>query len=684
MKSVFVNWRILVLALVVSFIYGLPHLLWLRDLHWDYQNAIFITSLAQAYDNDHYLAQIKEVYEGNYLLSNTYLAEYKNVMRPVWPVFPIYLSALLGKLFYLKVQYLAVLMDFIFPPGIFCLAYCLLYTISRRRSPAMLGAFILICFPHLTKLDTLSTVLSRFFTNWGIQRLWESFWWNDPAIAEAHCYDCYSRIINPQLTYLFLLASLLFFFKGITTAKNKYFVLSTVFGIITSYSYVFFSSYLYAFLGIFAILAHVLNDRGYSSKALIVLSLILLCSLPFWYSVLNFSDKALNQVSAVVHDHNAIINPQVLFTLALCIIIVSHLQRGYLGKLPGIASLTMLLSAVVCLNQQIITGLHVQAFHYDHFVNPQAMILAVTLLATEFMGKRGQHHRSRQGIKPLAVVSLLLYGGIFLVSVSVCLHPSIVASYFSPDGKLTSGLSTLLQTFYIIGVLIGVSFMALGLFLKKRAWRRFIRIGTILYVIVLLWVSWNAVIVKFAWYQGYIKPVYGDLQALAPAVAWLNKHTEPESVILGMVGLRGQNQHISTDAVIAAYTSNNVYISGHARYYAVPPMSELMDRWYNLMYVMGITSQEDFNLFINEMYGEFYGMVPLKSSFEEYQKKLRNDVYSELTRYRLDYLIFGPRERKAFKIDPGKTYSFLRKMYDDRVVQIYQIRPRGGLRNEEK
>jgi hypothetical protein len=176
--------------------------------------------------------------------------------------------------------------------------------------------------------------------------------------------------------------------------------------------------------------------------------------------------------------------------------------------------------------------------------------------------------------------------------------------------------------------------------------------------------SWEIGMVRYDWYQNHTKPDMGDLQDLAPALRWLNEHTEKESVILVDI------EYVSTD-IITIYTDNNVYVSSHAQYYSIPPLSELRDRLYNLMYFMGITSREDFEQFISRR--NVFVKDSLRPSFEEYQEKLEKDLYSELTKYRADYLFYGPWEQKSFKVDLEKTYPFLKKVYDDSIVKIYQI-----------
>lgn len=675
-KKLFSRLCIITLTFVVSFLYGFPHLLRLNDLNWNYENAIFITSFSfLVTDTHHYLTQIKEIYEGNYLLSNAYLAEYKNMEKSLWPQLPFFLVAFLGKFLHLKVQYLAVLMNFTLPPLAFLLAYWFLYTISTARGTSILGAFILTLTPHISRLDVL------FSTGIQIMLL------QSPVLGDAHCYHCFSRPINPQLTYLFLLAALLFFFKSIRTSKIRHVILSVFWGIITSYSYVYFSTYFYTFLGICVIGFFVLKEWGYLRQSLAVLGITLMFSIPFWYSVFSYSSSSLNQMAWMAKDHTPIIDIQLLFTLLVCLCISGGLIKRAVSRLTGLASLALLLSGVICMNQHVITGIRVQPrWHYHTFIIPQSLILAVALLTAEFIKtRRIQRISLFRWIKQFSTASLFLFGGIGLGSVSVFLHPSFVATYLSSDGRLTPRFTSLLEILHLSGFCLGFELLILGLLLKTHLHtfmsklacvirelflktvqflHRRLHIGSFLYALVIVGLVWDIGMVQYDRYQNNTKPDLGDLQDLAPALRWLDEYAEKESVILVDI------EYVSTD-IITIYTDNNVYISSHARYYSIPPLSELQDRLYNLMYFMGVTSREDFDQFISRR--NVFVRDSLGLSFEEYQEKLEKDLYSELTKYRVDYLFYGPREQKSFRVDPDKTYPFLKKVYDDGIVKIYRI-----------
>jgi hypothetical protein len=671
---------IIILALIVSFLYGLPHLLWLNDLHWDYRNAIFITSFTQCFDNGYHLARIKEIYEGHYQLSNAYLAEYKDEKSPLWAkAIPVYLVAFIGKTFHIKVHYLAVLMDFILPATIFFVVYLFLYTARAMRSTSIFGAFILVLIPHIFRLDILHSIGSRLLSVWNLQNLWRII---PPLLSDAHCYECFARKLNPQLSYLFLLLSLLFFLKGLTTLKNRYFVLSFFWGIVTTYSYVFFSSYLYVFLAISAIAFGLLKKKKYVQKSLVVLIAVILCSIPFWYSVLSFSKEEMIARNTFDKRYTPIIDSQFIFTFLTCLLIIILLRKKLINELTGVTCLALLLSGIICYNQHIVTGFHAQPFHYIWYVIPQSTILVINLLAAEYLEKNHTNNSSKTWwFKLIPVMSLVLYGGIILTIISVFLRPTFVATYLSSDGILTHSFTDILEKIHVYGVFTGLVLVVSGLLLRKRLFLC-LHLGTLLSILLIVYFIFDIGLVQYKRYHEYMKPEVGDLQELAPSLRWLNIHTEKESVVLGMITSVKSGPSASTDNVITVYTHNNVYISQYARFFLVPSKSELRDRLYNLMYFMGIRSRQDFVTFMDKMWILFMEGGRLSNAFddemrtlrfEEYQRKLSKDLYSELKRYRIDYVFYGPRERSSFKVDPEEAHPFLKGLYDDGVVKIYKI-----------
>lgn len=660
------------LMMMVSFLYGLPDMLNLYELDWDYQNAIFLSPFAfELTDTHHYITQLKEIYDGNGNLANAYLAEYKSAMyKSLWPRFPYFLAATLGKTLHLPVQHLVVLMNIICPLVLFLVTYLFLSTISLHRYLALLGALLLVLTPHLLHLKTLVSTITRFVL------------FHVPVLTQAHCYHCYTRPINPQLTYIFLLAFLAYWGKSMRTLQMKHLFWAAFWGVVTSYSYVYFSTYLYVFLGLCIIGFFLQKEQERCRQSILILAIILVCSFPFWYSVFSFSKTTLHQMAWMEKNHTPIIDVQILFTLLVSLFMMAGLLTKRLEKFSGLVSVALLLSGVICMNQHVITGIRVQPrWHYNAFVIPQSMILALTLLSADLAQRRLGAFVSRQF--RLLPRNALVYGGIAVGIGSIFFHPSFVARHFSSDGMLTPRFTVVLNVIHLILLCCGCGLAGLGMLNVCHA-RLFENVtGPVVRVLsttvgharkhghflkILLYVGFvialvsDIGLVRYDWYQNSIKPDLQDLQRIRPALQWLENHTPKEAVILV------NPDYVSTD-LITIYTHNNVYISSHAQYYTVPSIQELRDRWYNVLFFVGIRTKEAFEHVISQK-GVFVSSMGL--TFEAYQDKLQNNLYTELTQYQIDYVLYGPREQKNFDIEP-ENYAFLHKVYDDRRVKIYRV-----------
>ena len=311
-----------------------------------------------------------------------------------------------------------------------------------------------------------------------------------------------------------------------------------------------------------------------------------------------------------------------------------------------------------------------QPWHYDAYVNPQSTILVLTLIAMELL--------PNVSFCKIPVGPVFLYGGIGIAVVSMFLHPAFVATYISADGILTPAFHALLQTAHLAGLCLGCSLIGCRILLESRFSSQFYRLvepltrffrkipygvlGRVLYGMAIVYVAWDVGLGQYRYYHQTLKPKYAYLQQLCPAFRWLNEHTPAESVVLG------SPDHTSTNSIIPIYTHNNVYVAFHSQYYTLPSESEIYDRVYTVFFFMGIRTKEAFEEFVMTTWGD-HG----KFDYTEYQKRFSRDVYTELSKYQIDYVLYGPREREQFQEDPERAYPFLQAVYDDGIVEIFKV-----------
>jgi len=223
-----------------------------------------------------------------------------------------------------------VLMNMICPLLLLFVTYLFLMAISSHRWFSLLGALFLVLTPHIAQLNKLCSTIIRLVLL------------QIPIFTEVHCYHCYTRPINPQLTYIFLIAFLVCWGQSMRTLQMKSWIFAGFWGIITSYSYVYFYTYLYVFLGIGIIGILLQKEWGHFRQSLRILGIILLCSFPFWYSVFSFPKNSLHQMAWMENNRTPIIDAQIVFTLLVSFGIIAGLLTKRLEKFSGLVSLSLL------------------------------------------------------------------------------------------------------------------------------------------------------------------------------------------------------------------------------------------------------------------------------------------------------------------------------------------------------
>ena len=235
--------------------------------------------------------------------------------------------------------------------------------------------------------------------------------------------------------------------KHLRTRRKRHLYLAILFGVITSYSYVYFSSYLYLFWIIFA-LSSALLKRWHDVKSTAIASgITLTLAAPFWISSFGFSNEELTQVTLLTKTHAPILTPQVFFILFLCGTTLILINTSLIRQRPGVIIFSLLFSAIGILNHRIFTGLEVQSWHYQIHILPQVTILAFVVIITELHHKFPMCHLR----KPLNIRILLGLSGIGLILLNMIISPEFICNHLSSDGTLSSISQNILNIGRIVG-----------------------------------------------------------------------------------------------------------------------------------------------------------------------------------------------------------------------------------------
>lgn len=180
--------------------------------------------------------------------------------------------------------------------------------------------------------------------------------------------------------------------------------------------------------------------------------------------------------------------------------------------------------------------------------------------------------------------------------------------------------------------------------------------------------------------------IQSQQQNLYDAFVWLQDNTKREDVVLA-----GDRAAL----LIPIYTHDNVYWSNYIFEYANSD-KDLLERFFLLARLLGIDEDEVMDYVLTwrkeEDSSVFFGVRYEKRSYQNFDQRIkidvpqdvydyikqcyhafqRKDISTVLTRFRLDYLFYGPDEKLISK-GRFKEESFLDKVYDSGSIQIYKI-----------
>ena len=347
------KWAI-ILAILVGIIMAAPHIYFIIDNQDTYQG-IFMVGL----DEGPYLSRIQESRDGHYWLSNPFWAEGKD--NPyLWPPLPENFASFFGKILGLGLINTVLFENFAFPFFLFLILYALIYQLTEKKSFSLFSSFLIMLTPNLTDP----------------QALWQ-------LIANQKTTDTflvYSRLISPQVHSLFLFG---FFLSFLIFLKKKNWIIGILSGIILGlsfYVYPFTWMFIASFL-FFLVLIFIFKKEWVEIKNIIWISLIaLLIALPFLINLLQaMQSEFYPEVSfryGWVKSHSPQIGVTSLILLGSFLLFFPKKS----GKKYDF-SLAIVLTPLILLNQQIITGYFLgPARYHNYYYKPFALIFILIII----------------------------------------------------------------------------------------------------------------------------------------------------------------------------------------------------------------------------------------------------------------------------------------------------------------
>lgn len=353
--------KLILFALIVGLVYILPHILFIFEQGKDYH--LFFQTYEQG---QFYAARVREIYDGNYLSSDPYI--YENKTKPyIRPFLSEYIVGTLGKISGLSINNIFILGDFIFPIIIFCLLFYFLNLLTCSPSLSLVGSMVIM----LAEVpDSLTALVKLNFPN---------------------CFLTFSRYISPQFHYIFFISCLIFIYRSLVNYKIVNILLSGFFLGLLFYVYPYF--WFYIFVGLAVLFLYFLSKRQCRQIKVILFILIeaLSFSIPLWINHLkltniSFYNEIMTRI-AFKASHHIIISK--VSILSLLIFIAFYKKRDF----NFFFLFSFLLSGLLCMNQQVLTGWIFEPDCWHLYVNKQIAVISGIVLLNKLLRKTSFRER---------------------------------------------------------------------------------------------------------------------------------------------------------------------------------------------------------------------------------------------------------------------------------------------------
>lgn len=373
------NYIALLLAVVAGFLTVLPHFLAVHDLSATYRGIPFFLI-----DNeDYYLARIHEITDGHGFVGSSFFLEYKDSL-PVVPSIGEYLYVLLALLTNLSLPHTLLVAKFLFPFLLFMLIYTFIRRVSDTETEqgkqnilgALAGASIIVMGYDLINYHLIYERLMG-------------------AVTETRVLSPWSRPVNPITGGLFLFSYLHLIWMTFKE-RTKSSAIAAGILIALSLGYIFAVGIELTLLGLLLMLAMKWKDVELIKRLSIVGAVGLGLASIYWLSVLHTLTKGgdLAGKNGLMLMHTPLPNKVLIaaFIVIGVIVVIArrHKDVDLLKDRVKYQHLwfmfALLVSGIIVLNQQIITGMTVWPYHFVQYTNPIA-IIAVIIFGFSLFGK---------------------------------------------------------------------------------------------------------------------------------------------------------------------------------------------------------------------------------------------------------------------------------------------------------
>ena len=657
----------------VGLVYAMPNLIYPIDMGSSYKGVALVNSL----DEWAYTAFAREAAEGNYLLQSQYLYEMKKTSVPGYmtlqPI-PFWVLGGVFKASSMNVQMFTVLSKFVFALLLFLAALWLLRILEISVRFSIIGAAASLLMP---------AVWGNEFTLFDPRATWA---WHLVYARPGANVAVFLLVVAYALVLLYL-----------STKKRSIFWIAVVAGSGALQSYFFVGAAYCVLVVVMAILHFVARDTASARSLLKILFLSCLASGWSLYNgmqlIMHHSGQNIWTSGAMEYrwPHLPIATFYSGLSVAFIWILVRFSKNLKMKFTTWAFILSIPIAHIICVNQQLITGVILEPHHFETFVFP--VLTWVAFITVAFIGGQSalDHFNERRLLLSRNKGNLIFVLSMLVLALvlPLLLEPHLPRPTGGIAGNLVRGAAiadrVALTWMIAIPILYAISAKSL-----RRSTRSVALVG--------LYLGLIALITQAIGYLECRKSFPTTLQPYAGAFRWLEENSAKESVVLcsPLVG-----------DFLPVYSHNNVYFCDYA--VSAPP-AEFRRRLINQLIFSGLTpgrlasgldesspaydASLKFCFFYWREMGEKgkaklnrntfivnYTREDVKEVTNLYAWKSSHWSVDSLKDYRLDYVMYGPIEKGQGEY-AGSHWKFSRgldplgaprKLFDDGSVEVYEM-----------
>ena len=340
-------------------------------------------------DEEAYLTRVQEVRDEHYATANYVWAEGKDLPYLVPPLSEMMVS-FLGNAFDLDIADTAVLARFVFPIIIFLLIYIFIFQLTGKKLIASLASITVLLATNIISINALLNLILK---------------------QEAYTdFLPFSRLVAPPVHLIFFFGFLLFFWFFLKKEKIIYATLSGIVLGLSFYTYPYTWTFLFAFLGCFFLISFFRRDYFKIKIITCIALLALIEALPYLYNLYQATQHPLYTEISFRHGLIKSHQPQIGYiTIILAISFLLFFFRQ--DRQRYYYCLALVLTPLVVLNQQIVTGMTMIPDHYHWYYHKPLLVIFVFIILFEQLEKRIKKNFSKKII--IFILSVLILSLVF-------------------------------------------------------------------------------------------------------------------------------------------------------------------------------------------------------------------------------------------------------------------------------